>query len=337
MAVSELPTESIFRRLAGSVTRRALARPWEDRNITEVAELHRVDLWVGAFGFEGLGPQRPLLVYYPDFQHRHCKEFFDQQEFDDRERQWSYVLKRANGIVFISEATAADARLSGPVGGNVFVCGDRPVVRPEDLTLSPDEIRTKYRLPKRFFLVSNQFWVHKNHSLVIRALSALLGHGQTPPVVAFTGQPYDYRRPAAFNSILQQIQTDGLHDYCRLLGMLPRNEQIALIRAANAVIQPSRFEGRGNISEEVCLLGTQLLCSDLPVHRELNLPNAVFFPVDGDAELASLLGRDYPKPDKSTDLILQESRNMSAEYGESFMKICERVLANKQMGGSAAL
>ncbi|MCA1630583.1 MAG: glycosyltransferase, partial [Acidobacteria bacterium] len=203
----------------------------------------------------------------------------------------------------------------------------------------PGEVRRKYRLPERFFLVSNQFWEHKNHALVLRALAELKRRGEPPPVVVFTGRPYDPRRPDYFTRLLMFVNEQGLHEHCRFLGVLPRAEQIALIRAASAVVQPSRFEGRGAITEETSLLGTQLLCSDLRAQRELNLPGAIFFDVDDVAGLADLLRRDYPHEQKGERDIADESLRLSRDYGARMMEICEGVLRKRrprQRRGGAA-
>ncbi|HVF50861.1 MAG TPA: glycosyltransferase [Pyrinomonadaceae bacterium] len=312
-----------YKRLA----RRVQGRSWENPNLTHIAARYKIDLWVGFAAFDGLGTHRPLVICYPDFQFRYFPELFERGEVEERERQWSYVAEHARGIFTISEATAADALRSHPqIKDKLYVCGFPPVFKPEQLTLDPGEVRRKYSLPERFFLVSNQFWEHKNHLLVFRALHHLKERGRTPPVVAFTGRPYDQRRPEAFTRMLMFVHAHGLHEYCRFLGVLPRDEQIALIRSAEAVVQPSKFEGRGAITEEACLLGTQLLCSDLPTHRELDLPGAIFFDVDAVGELAELLERDYTHIDRDAHAVAAESRRLSRLYGERLLKVFESVL-----------
>lgn len=313
-------------RVLAGVKRRALRRSWEDPAIAALAAKRQIDLWVGFSGFEGLGPQRKLLVWYPDFQFRYFPEFFEPQEIRDRERQWNYVATRADGIIAISESVAADALSKHPnIQSKVHVCAFPPVFQEAALRLGPRDIREQYHLPKRFFLVCNQFWTHKNHALVLRALTSLKEQGQTPPVIAFTGRTHDYRNPDAFSDLLQYVQTHDLHAYCRFLGVVRREEQIALIRAATAVVHPSRFEGRGAIVEESHVLGTQVLCSDLPVHRELNAPGTLFFPVDGVAELVALLQREYPGAKKSSANIAAESEQLSREYGRQFFEVCYEV------------
>jgi glycosyltransferase involved in cell wall biosynthesis len=319
-------------RLVKGVSRRMLGQPWEDPAIADIAKRYKVDLWVGFCGFEGLGPHRKLLVWYPDFQHRYFPEFFDRQELQDRERQWDYVAVRANGILVISESVAADALKTHPEARTkLFVCAFPPVFSESQLGLAPIAVCREYHLPERFLLVCNQFWTHKNHLLVLRALSWLREQGQTPPVVVFTGRPHDYRNPDAFSDLLRYVHSHGLHQYCRFLGVLPRAEQLAMIRAAEAVIQPSRFEGRGAIVEESHLLGTQVLCSDLPVHRELNAPGTLFFPVDGLAELAELMQRRFLHSNRSAADIARDSERLALDYGNHFEYVCSLVSGSAEI------
>lgn len=316
------------RRLIDGALRRVLRTPWEDPALTSLAEEYGVALWIGFAGFEGLSPRRKLLVWFPDFQFRHLPEMFDDADRRDRERQWDYVAGRADGVLAISRAVAADAVSRHPqIKEKVHVCGFPPVFRESVLAEDPEEVRRRYGLPERFFLVSNQFWQHKNHALVFHALSHLKRCGKVPPVVAFTGRPHDYRHPDAFSEMLRFVHQSGLHEHCRFFGVVPRGEQVALIRACEAVVHPSRFEGRGAIVEETDVLGTQLLCSDLPVHRELNAPNAIFFSPDGVEELAGLLERSYPRSTKSTREIAAESERLAADYGRRLMVVFKKVLA----------
>ncbi|MFL6231274.1 MAG: glycosyltransferase family 4 protein [Pyrinomonadaceae bacterium] len=324
----ERKTVSRAARLLKGALRRVLNQPWEDPALAALAAEYGVDLWVGFAGFEGLSPRRRLLVWFPDFQFRHLPEMFDDSERRDRERQWNYIAERADGVLAISRAVADDALSRHPhIQAKVHVCGFPPVFRAPVLAADPEEVRRRYGLPERFFLVSNQFWRHKNHALVFHALSRLKRCGKVPPVVAFTGRPHDYRHPDDFSEMLRLVQQQGLHEYCRFLGVVPRAEQVALIRAAEAVIQPSLFEGRGAIVEETQVLGTQLLCSDLPVHRELHAPGARFFQSNDEEELARLMEQRYPRSKKSALEIAEESQQLAADYGRRLMEIFERVLA----------
>jgi glycosyltransferase involved in cell wall biosynthesis len=323
---------SRMKRWREAISRRVTGRPWEDRAITALASARKVDLWVGFSGFRGLGSFRPLIVWFPDFQFRYFPEFFDSNELRDREQQWDFVATRADAIIAISQSVASDAVATHPqVTDRVFVCGFPPIFTSDNLSQKPDDIRRRYHLPERFFLVCNQFFQHKNHRLVLRALNRLKENGSAP-VVAFTGLPHDYRNPQAFADLLRYVNENGLSEHCRFLGVIPRDEQIALIREATAVIQPSKFEGRGAIVEETTIVGTPLLCSDLPVHRELHAPGALFFQPDGVDELAALMKRDFSSSAKSAEAIVDESQRLARTYGQQILAVCKHVLERRQAG-----
>jgi glycosyltransferase involved in cell wall biosynthesis len=283
---------------------------------------------VGLCGFAGLGARRTLLVWYPDFQHRHLPGLFSRQEIDERETQWRFLLRRAQGIVVISASVARDALEAPEIRDRLHVCAFPPHFSPETLTSSPDEVRRRYHLPDSYFLVCNQLWQHKNHMLVLRALQAVRTSGKTPPVVAFTGRLQDYREPNVLQELLAYAHAHGLNDSCRFLGLVPRSDQVALIRGAEAVIQPSRFEGLGAIADEAAVLGVPLLCSDIPVHRERPLPGALLFGPDDVDQLAALLQRSYPSVRPALAEIAARLDRDARAYADCFMNACQAALGH---------
>jgi glycosyltransferase involved in cell wall biosynthesis len=127
------------------------------------------------------------------------------------------------------------------------------------------------------FLVSNQFWKHKDHALVVEALSHLKEEGISVPVV-FTGALRDYRGSDHVDHFLQSIQRKGIHDFVHLLGFLEREERLHLMRSAFAMIQLSRFEGLSTVVYDCKAIGQRLILSDLAVHWEQKPSHSDFFP-----------------------------------------------------------
>lgn len=319
------PSAGGTRNLGARVYRRLARVPYEDPGLEALARTEAPDLWVGLCGFTGLGADRPLLVWYPDFQHRHLPELFSKKEVEEREKQWTYLRRRAQGVIVTSASVAGDALRDPEIRDRLHVCPFPPYFPAEDLTLSTDEVRASYHLPQGYFLVCNQLWQHKNHLLVLRALDALRASGRTAPVVAFTGRLQDYREPDLLQDLLRFVHARGLNDSCRFLGLVPRPHQVALIRGAEAVIQPSRFEGLGAIADEASALGVPLLCSDIPVHRERPLPEAIFFPPDDVGGLATLLARRYPASRKTAEDVVRELDRRARAYADCFMNACAAV------------
>lgn len=208
------------------------------------------------------------MSWIPDFQHRYLPEFFSHHEYQFRENQFRKIAEQARWIMFSTQAAADDFQKFYPHSSAKAVVFT-PVSCPEESWYSPDpnQVRKKYRLPERFVLCSNQFWLHKNHLTLFRAIKLLNQQGQTIQLVC-TGPTEDYRSPAYFGELQSEIVNLAISDQVTILGMIPREDQIQLIRQCLFVVQPSLFEGLGQIVLECRSLGKPIIISDIPAHLE---------------------------------------------------------------------
>jgi glycosyltransferase involved in cell wall biosynthesis len=260
--------------------------------------------------------------WIPDFQHRHLPQFFTPAQSAFRDRNIAALLREAPFVVASSAAAAADLRTFHPGDvGRVEVLRFTTCPRPE--WYGPHAAPALAALPERFFVVANQFWMHKNHLTVFRAL-ALLAERGVRPVVLCTGALDEARDPAYAGRVRTALQTSGISAQVHLLGLLERRTQIELLRRAVAVIQPSLFEGWSTVVEDARTLGRRLLLSDLPVHREQDPPGARFFPPESAEDLAALMAeawRDWPA---GPDLAAEQSARVAA--GERLKQVGQRFL-----------
>jgi glycosyltransferase involved in cell wall biosynthesis len=143
-------------------------------------------------------------------------------------------------------------------------------------------LRAKYSLPERYLYLPNQFWVHKNHRVIIDALRAAKGVH-----VVCTGDTRDYRRPGHYEELSGAAQNLG--DAFRVLGLVPQADAAALMRDAAAVINPSLFEGWSTTVEEAKSLGKRVLLSDIEVHREQAPERARYFAPSAPEEAAKAM------------------------------------------------
>ncbi len=269
------------------------------------------------------------IGWIPDFQHVHLPQFFGEADLEQRNTTFGRLAEKATVVMLSSNAASSDFAAFAPKQAHKA----RVVPFPSLLafrTLDPDPAatRAKYNLPEKFALVANQFWAHKNHALVIEALALLRKTNINVPVV-MTGLPSDHRDPTNknFSSLLQSIATAGLNNQVTILGLVPYNDLINLMRTAALVIQPSRFEGWSTVVQDVVALGRPLLCSDIDVHRE-QVPKALgFFPTDRADVLADLLTAHWnnlsPGPDSSLETqSLQLERDFSSRHGQALLNLC---------------
>jgi glycosyltransferase involved in cell wall biosynthesis len=337
-AADYLPTERQVRRLFG-INEKSGALRGEAR-LRKLLHLRSKSDLFGMAQQRGINVLLPLLDlppwdvapatigWIPDFQHIHLPEFFGESDLERRNTTYRRLAERATVVMLSSQAANDDFAAFAPNQtdkARVVPFPSLLAFRPLDP--EPGATRTKFNLPEKFALVANQFWAHKNHSLVVEAL-ALLKRTLDIPVV-MTGLPADYRDPANknFSALLQAIATAGLSSQITILGLVPHTDLVHLMRTAALIIQPSRFEGWSTVVQDAVALGRPLLCSDIAVHRE-QVPRALsFFPVDRADVLAELLETHWsnlvPGPNHQLEQdSLALERDFSERHGRALLKLC---------------
>jgi glycosyltransferase involved in cell wall biosynthesis len=232
--------------------------------------------------------------YIFDFQHRHLPQLFCAADRDARDARFAAMAKSATHVVVNSRAVADDCRRFLGEGGAQFVplpFGAAPA--PDWFADEPGRL-AKYALPPRYFLVSNQFWTHKNHKVVFEAMRELASAPEAgDAAVVCTGSIVDARDQGYFPSLERFLAEHGLAGRVRILDHIPKRDQIEIMKSALAVIQPTLFEGGpgGGAVYDAVSLGVPALVSDLLVNRELDgqgFPLRFFPPTDA-AALAALM------------------------------------------------
>lgn len=241
---------------------------------------------------ENLGAEFPVpwFGYIPDFQHQYLVRFFRQEERMHRDRHFRALVENAHGLFVTSGAAAADAERFYPGAARSKQVLRLPLALPKlDHMADLGEVARSYGLGRPFFLSCSQRWLHKQHPLILRAFAETVArHPGWPLELVFTGETGDYRDPNHAREVDELIRSLGLADRVRVLGRIPRDHQLALIRIALAVVQASLFEGQAGASGtmEAALLGTRIIASDIGTNRELSFGRQRFFEAHSPAALA---------------------------------------------------
>jgi glycosyltransferase involved in cell wall biosynthesis len=262
--------------------------------------------------------------WIPDFQHRALPQLFTPKEISRRDRGIDQLVAAAPKIVFSSETAAAEFRSFFPPAAQkaeVLTFATFPQAE----WFSGDCGEDLHWLPERFFIVSNQFWKHKNHTTLFEALQ-LLAARDVRPIVVCTGRLADFRDADYADTILQSLHRFGIAQQVVLLGMIARGTQIELMRRSLAVVQPSLFEGWSTVVEDVRVLGKPVILSDIAVHQEQNPPGARFFPRDSAAALADSLEEAWrtltPGPHLESEAAARtRAEQRITEVGRRFLEI----------------
>lgn len=220
----------------------------------------------------------PWIGYLYDYQHAYFPEFFNPKEVATRNAQFQGMLASARHVIVNAQAVADDIKRFNPDHeAEIIVLPFSAAPNPKWLGLAQADLE-KYDIIGPYFIISNQFWQHKDHITAWHALALVLRKNPDVQLVC-TGETHDYRNPDHFSILLQLAEELGIAHQLKILGLIPKTEQIRLMRSSVAMVQPSLFEGGpgGGAVFDAISLGVPCIVSDVQVNRELKEPGVVFF------------------------------------------------------------
>jgi glycosyltransferase involved in cell wall biosynthesis len=205
-------------------------------------------------------------------------EFFPQGYQRRFERRVETVVRRARAIVTTSTQVAQridneyrDRRLV-PVPIHV-----EPLASPLE---QAGEINDGDGFLRKvsYFVAISTIEPRKNHSLLIQVWRRLIERGIPPAKLVIVGKR-GWENEQTFREL---DLTPGLRQHIIEVSSLPPAHLRSLIRNARALLMPSFAEGYGLPIVEALSLGTPVVCSDIPVFREVTQEKALLLsPLDG--------------------------------------------------------
>lgn len=269
-------------------------------------------------------PDRPAASWIPDFQHKYLPDLFSPQELAARDALCQHIAEQAKLVFCTSHSVEKDFRRFHP-NSTAYTKTLPLCVSPDNnwYTGNPLKIQKQYGLPDRFILCSNQFWLHKNHRCLFQAVALLRQTGEEVHL-ACTGLQHDYRDRGYFQKLLGHIKELGIADLVHILGLIPRSDQIQLIRRSLLVVQPSHFEGLSLIVQECRALGKEMILSDIDIFLEYAY--GTYFSRSDPQELAckmsDLLANSSPGPDLKREQAAKLQADARAKnYARDFCKL----------------
>jgi len=229
--------------------------------------------------------------WIPDFQHIHLPQFFSDKEINARNKAYERFFKYGTQVILSSYDAQNDAEKFIPKYKNkakVLQFVSQP--DPSYFSLEQKDfeaLKVKYNLPNEFYYLPNQFWQHKNHLLVFKAVRELKKLGREIVVIC-TGHLNDSRNKDYIEVIRNFIHNNNLEKNILLLGLIEYREVYTLMKYSIAVINPSLFEGWSSTVEECKSVGKNMILSDINVHME-QYAESDFFEKDSHDSIVNLI------------------------------------------------
>ena len=214
----------------------------------------------------------PYIMPVHDLQHRLNPQFPEVSAdgiWEERECIYSNAIPKAEAILVDSPIGKEDVLNYYSVDEKkVMVLPYAPpnYLRGDYSETNLARIRDKHHLPPRFLFYPANFWTHKNHEVIIKALNQIkMKHGLEIPVV-FVGSRQV--RHGVFGKVQELIDIYGLQDQIFYLGYVSNEDMGCLYKLAVALVMPTFF-GPTNIPYlEAFALGCPVIGSDIRGVRE---------------------------------------------------------------------
>jgi len=296
-----------------------------DRAAAAEFKAMRIDLVFEAARFFGWRLPFPALAWFPDFQHRRLPQLFSRAARWQRDLGFRAQIASGRRIMLSSESALRDCRRFYPgLTNNVSVVRFATQPALGLLTANPSDVLAHYGLPRKFCYLPNQFWRHKNHQVVVDALT-ILRKRSCDVVVAATGSAEDPREPHYFKDFMTEVKSRGLEMNFRYLGMIPLDHVYALLRMSTALVNPSSLEGWSTTVEEAKSFGVPMILSDIDVHREQTGGTARYFGINDPDSLADHL-LDVSSDPVTVRNLLPNLDQRVATFADDFASAVQRAL-----------
>jgi glycosyltransferase involved in cell wall biosynthesis len=266
------------------------------------------------------------LSWIPDFQHIHLPEMFSPEEIMLRDKVYKETAAKTTLAVLSSQNANQDfAKFTPEYAHKGRVMSFVAQVPDKIYSNPPAASLKKYSLPDKFIYLPNQFWKHKNHILVLKALHILRNANLFPNVIC-SGNETDYRDPNYFESLKRMVLRFNLQNQIIFLGLIPHEDVFQLIRQSAFVLNPSLFEGWSTTVEETKSVGKRMILSNIEVHKEQNPPLSLYFDPHDPEDLAKAIKNAWHEnpPGPDAELELAARRNLPErmkKFANTFVSI----------------
>jgi glycosyltransferase involved in cell wall biosynthesis len=235
--------------------------------------LDKVDLYFCPFGALWPRPMPvPTVVTLVDIQEVFYPEYFTAQDLFNRHFHYKGSTKMADRVITISDFSRETIIKHHKISPNricaIHLCAD-------DLFYQGSEVFHLPNIPLsngEFVFYPANFWQHKNHDRLLKALKWLKTEKGLNVSAVFTGHEVANGYP-----ISEKIREYGIEDLVNHLGYLPVEQVAYLYSKAKLMVFPSLYEGFGMPLIEAMAAGCPVAASNLTSLPEIGGDAADYF------------------------------------------------------------
>ena len=263
-----------------------------------------------------------------DLCHRDFMEFPEVREnriFETREEVYQRVLIKAIGIIVDSELGKENViRRYGVDPERVEVVPFSPA---RGTTLDDDDyqsefvdIKQKYQINGDYIYYPAQFWAHKNHVYILKAIALLKEKHDIKLYALFSGSD-----KGNLDHVLAVAKSLGIEDLVKYVGFVPNEEIPYLYKQSLALVMPTYFGPTNLPPLEAFQLGVPVICSDLPGLREQVGDAALLVDLSNPQSLVNHLLSLLHQPELRKNLIEKGRHELSRHSDDERWRVLESI------------
>ncbi|MEJ2905644.1 glycosyltransferase [Pedobacter panaciterrae] len=275
------------------------------------------------------GDSIKTINWIPDFQYLHYPKLWTHKQLKLEHRLHKEWILKSDRIVVSSFDALKDLVSVYPKDeSKVSVLH---FVSQPDILKYDEPIDISQYVKGKYFYLPNQFWEHKNHLIVFKAVKELKKKGLDVKVLT-SGLMNDFRSKNQHVEMLRKyVEDHQLTENVSFLGLIPYKDVLQLIKEAVAVINPSFFEGWSSTVEESKSIGKSIILSNINVHQEQDPSNAFYFDPTDKIELASImedlwLNADQMNLQNRKEQLLINLDNRTRAFADDYKAIIDQLL-----------
>jgi glycosyltransferase involved in cell wall biosynthesis len=270
----------------------------------------------------------PALVTILDLVHRYCPSFPESAstwEIINREPGYANMCRWAKGVLVVSEIDKQQVLESFlPPAERVHVL---PMVAARYMyeTTVPDDMDSRYPVPAKYLFYPAQFWWHKNHLNLVRAVASLK---QELPDIKLVLAGSQKNAWDAVNALIREL---GVADDIIILGYVPDAYMPELYRRARALIYATYF-GPCNLPPlEAMVVGCPMATSDVTCMPDRVGDAALVFDPYAVDQIAECMRRLWTD-DRLCDELSRKGKERGSSWGQPqfnarFLDIVSSIIA----------
>lgn len=247
----------------------------------------------------------PYITTVWDVGYKNVNQFPEvsgHTEYMKRDSKYNLLLSRASLIAVESEAGKNDVIFYFRIKPEKIIVIPLFPGNVIEYVISDEEqkqwLQSKNITPKSFIFYPAQFWAHKNHINLLKALSILKQKFEISFLLILTGS-----NKGNWNYIKKKIIEYNLQDQVQYLGLISEQELTILYKNAYALVMPTFLGPTTMPVLEAISLSCPVICSNFEGHKEQLNNAALYFSPNNPNEIAEKIKLLITTPELRTTLI----------------------------------